>query len=235
MTMSAVATAIGTWVLLWRSIDREAEGTKMQILAVTSVVWAAISTLMLLAVVLLLVYDSCLAFESMAMVRRRPREDRAANDEEAVALDIHGEERRRRMSAGCPNCGRPKLWSASEAVVMVIVTVSAVAIALHTSVFLWRLIGCEALGTKIRVAAAVALAWLSVCLLMAIAAAVLHIRDARMPFTASEVVARCRRDGAGEDDEKALAIDISVEEEEEETILLLSSETCTNGYEGFRY
>ncbi|CAL9060493.1 unnamed protein product [Musa banksii] len=234
MTTSAVATAIGTWVLLWRSIDREAEGTKMQILAVTSVVWAAISTLMLLAVVLLLVYDSCLVFESMAMVRRRPREDRASNDEEAVALDIHGEERRRRMSACCPNCGRPKLWYASEAVVMVIVTVSAVAIALHTSVFLWLLIGCEALGTKMRVAAAVALAWLSVCLLMAIAAAVLHIRDARMAFTESEVAARCPRDGAGEDDEKALAIDISVEEEEE-TILLLLSETCTHGYEGFRY
>lgn len=119
---------------------------------------------------------------------------------------------------------------------MAIVTVSAVAIALHTSVFLWRLIGCEALGTKIRVAAAVALAWLSVCLLMAIAAAVLHIRDARMAFTESEVAARCPRDGAGEDDEKALAIDISVEEEEEEeTILLLLSETCTHGYEGFRY
>ncbi|THU61728.1 hypothetical protein C4D60_Mb07t26370 [Musa balbisiana] len=232
MTMSAVATAIGTWVLLWRSIDREAEGTKMQILAVTSLVWVAISTLMLLAVVLLLVHDSCLAFESLAMVRRRPR-DRAANDEEeAIALDIYGEERRRRMSAGCPNCGRPKLWSASEAVVMVIVAVSAVAIALHTSVFLWRLIGCEALGTKIRVAAAIALAWLSVCLLMAIAAAVLHIRDARMAFKASEVVARCPRDGAGEDDEKALAIDVSGEEEE--TILLLLSETCTHRYEGFR-
>ncbi|URE21195.1 hypothetical protein MUK42_35487 [Musa troglodytarum] len=95
MTMSATATAIGTWVLLWRSIDRQAEGTKMQIVAVTSLVWVAISTLMLLAVVVLLVYDSCLAFESLAMVRRRPR-DGAANDEEAVALDIYGQERRRR-------------------------------------------------------------------------------------------------------------------------------------------
>ncbi|CAL9104115.1 unnamed protein product [Musa textilis] len=231
MTMSATATVIGTWVLLWRSIDRQAEGTKMQIVAVTSLVWVAISTLMLLAVVVLLVYDSCLAFESLAMVRRRPR-DGAANDEEAIARDIYGQEHYfLKMFAGCPNCRRSKLWSAPEAVVMAIVTVSAVAIALHTSVFLWRLIGCEALGTEIRVAAATSLAWLSSCLLMAIAAAVLYIRDSRVAFEASEVVGRRPRDGAGEADEKSLAIDISGEEE---TILLLS-ETCTHRYEGFRH
>ncbi|URE15286.1 hypothetical protein MUK42_10829 [Musa troglodytarum] len=113
------------------------------------------------------------------------------------------------MFAGCPNCRRSKLWPAPEAVVMAIVTVSAVAIALHTSVFLWRLIGCEALGTEVRVAAATSLAWLSLCLLMAITAAVLYIRDSRVAFEASEVVGRRPRDGAGEADEKSLAIDIS--------------------------
>lgn len=62
---------------------------------------------------------------------------------------------------------------------MAIMTVSTVAMALQTSVYLWRLIGYEALGKEIRVGAAKLLAALSLCILMAITAAVLYIRDSR--------------------------------------------------------
>uniref|UniRef100_A0A804JR90 Uncharacterized protein n=1 Tax=Musa acuminata subsp. malaccensis TaxID=214687 RepID=A0A804JR90_MUSAM len=74
---------------------------------------------------------------------------------------------------------RSKLWSASGAVAMAIMTVSTVALALHTSVYLWRLMVFEAVGKEIRVAAAKLLAGLSLCILMAITAAVLYIRDSR--------------------------------------------------------
>ncbi|RWW26570.1 hypothetical protein GW17_00009039 [Ensete ventricosum] len=112
---------------------------------------------------------------------------------------------------------------------MVIVTASAVGLALRTSVFLWRLIGCEAFGTKIRVAAAISLAWLSVCLLTAIGAAVLHIRDSRMAFKASEAVARCPGDGdgAGEGDEKGLAVADSGKEEAIILLLLSNPDNTT--------
>ncbi|CAL9060492.1 unnamed protein product [Musa banksii] len=83
------------------------------------------------------------------------------------------------MFAGFPNCRRSKLWSASGAVAMAIMTVSTVALALHTSLYLWRLMVFEAVGKEIRVAAAKLLAGLSLCILMAITAAVLYIRDSR--------------------------------------------------------